>query len=301
MIWLLFAATITLLLAIDLGVLSRRVHPLSFRGALGWTGAVFAAAVIFGAILWLRRGRVDATLFATGYVIELSLSVDNLLVFMILLKYFAVPEALQSRALQWGILGAIVMRGVMIAGGAAVLAEFHWVIYLLGLLLVVTGVRMFARGDIVVLEPARHPMIRRARRLIPLADHFDGRRFFTRGNGRLLATPLLLVVLVIEWTDLVFATDSIPAIFAITRNPLLVYTSNIFAIVGLRALYFLLAGLIERVRYLRVGVAVVLVLVGLKMLASRWITVPSLGTLAGVIVILFGAVAASRRPDHRGE
>lgn len=295
LIWLLFAGAVALLLAIDLGLTRRRPHAPSFREAAWWSVAVVAAAMLFCGLILLRRGHSEALQFATGYIVELALSVDNLLVFMLVLHYFAVPAALQPSVLKWGILGAIVMRGLMIAIGTVLLRELNWVIYPFGALLAVTGVKMLVRPDDQPGEPDRNPVLRAARRLLPIGDRFEGAAFFTRQNGRLVATPLLLVVLVVEWTDLVFATDSIPAIFAITRDPFLVYTSNMFAIIALRALFFLLAGIMMRLIHLRVGVAIVLVLVGIKMLASPWIGVPPEITLAVVVGVLGMSVLASLR------
>jgi tellurite resistance protein TerC len=241
----------------------------------------------------LRDGRSDAELFATGYLVELSLSVDNLLVFIIVLDYFGVPANLQPTVLKWGILGAIAMRAIVVGAGTLILRELHWVIYVFGAVLLVTGVRMFtSRGEGEV-DLDRNPVVRAARRLIPMSDRFAGDAFFVRSGGRWLATPLLLVVLVVEWTDLVFATDSIPAIFAITRDPFLVYTSNVFAVVGLRALFFVIAAMLGRFAYLRFGVATVLALVGAKMLLSAWIVVPSTISLVAVVLVLGGSVAVS--------
>lgn len=297
-IWLVFAAAIGLLVGIDLGVARRRDHATTVREAAAWSVAVVGAAALFCGLIWLQEGHENALQFATGYVVELSLSVDNLLVFILVLRYFSVPATLQPTVLKWGILGAIVMRGVMIAIGTVLLHEVSWVIYLLGGLLVFTGAKMFARPDGPEPEPANNPVVRVARRVLPLADRFHDTALFIRSGGRRLATPLLLVILVIEWTDLVFATDSIPAIFAITRDPFLVYTSNIFAIVGLRALYFLLADTLDRFAHLRSGVAVVLVLVGLKMLASPWIVVPPELSLAVIVAIL--GISMLRRNREQG-
>ncbi len=292
-LWLLFAATIVTLLTVDLVATGRKAAPLSFATATRWSAIVIAAAVCFACAIWLAIGRPQAVQFATGYVVEFALSVDNLLVFILVLRYFAVPEALHATVLKWGILGAMVMRAVMIGAGTILLRELSWVIYLLGALLIYTGARMLRSNDEGV-EPGRSLAFRVARRLLPITADFHGNAFFAREAGRLRATPLLLVVVVVEWTDLVCATDSVPAIFAITRDPFLVYTSNVFAIVGLRALFFLLAGMIARFVYLRVGVAVVLMLVGLKMLLSHWVELSPIVTLLAVIVVLGGAAFLSR-------
>jgi tellurite resistance protein TerC len=293
--WLLFAATVAVLLIVDLGILSRRAHLASLRESVAWSIAVMVAAALFAAWIWARDGRAPALQFASGYIVELALSVDNLLVFLIILRYFAVPASLQPTVLKWGILGALVMRGLMIGAGILLLDQFRWIIYLLGALLVFTGIRMFDHDEPAI-DPARHPLLRRARRFFPMGESFDDAQFVTRTGGRRIVTPLLIIILVIELTDLVFATDSIPAIFAITRNPLLVYSSNIFAIVGLRALYFVLASMLARFAYLRTGVAMILVLVGAKMLAERWVTIAPEVVLGVVVAILAGAVVASPKP-----
>jgi len=289
-IWLVFAATIALLLAADLVAARRRARAPTTREAAWWSGAVIGAAALFGSLIRWRDGTPAAVQFAAGYLVELSLSVDNLLVFILVLNYFAVPASLQSTALKWGILGAIALRGATIGTGTLLLFEFHWVIYLLGILLLVTGIKMFARTDAELSEPGNNPVMRTLRRVLPMADAFHGDAFVVRIDRRWRVTPLLLVVLVIEWTDLVFATDSIPAIFAITRDPFLVYTSNIFAVVGLRALFFLLAGVLDRYGSLRFGVAAILVLVGAEMLASSWIHVAPEITLSAVVFVLAIAV-----------
>ncbi|MGH7581629.1 MAG: TerC/Alx family metal homeostasis membrane protein [Gemmatimonadales bacterium] len=282
--WLWFTATIVVLLVVDLAFVQRSTTRMRHRSAW-WTAVVIAAAAAFCALLRWRGNPGDASTFATGYVVELSLSVDNLLIFVLLLDYFAVPPSLHGMVLNWGILGALVMRGVMVVAGVALLQKFEWIFYLLGALLVFTGIRTGIRRDTPV-DPERNRIVRLVRRLLPMSTDFDGDRFVTRAGGRLVATPLLLVVLIVEWTDLVFATDSIPAIFAITRDPFLVYSSNAFAVVGLRALFFAAAAALARLTELRTGVALVLVLIGLKMLASGWITIPPLAALAAVAAIL---------------
>ena len=290
--WLSFGAIIVVLLAVELGVLSR-LRSISLRRSAWWSAAVIASAAVFGVVLLFTEGDAPAMQFATGYVVEFSLSVDNLLVFIMVLHYFAVPAALQPTAIKWGILGAVLMRALVIGAGTMILHKLSWVIYLLGALLIVTGIRMlFHAGDAQV-RVERNPVLRLARRLLPITHEFSGRAFFVRRAGRLAATPLLLVLLVIEWTDLMFATDSIPAIFAITRDPFLVYTSNILAVMGLRALFFVLAAMIARFTYLRFGVAAVLVLVGAKMLIGRWATVSTGASLIVIVLVLGMSVAAS--------
>jgi tellurite resistance protein TerC len=291
-IWLTFAATVVTLLVVDLALITR-AQSLPVQRSAWWSLTVVTAAALFCAVVGLLEGRVDALQFATGYVVEFSLSVDNLLVFIIVLQYFAVPVASQPTVLKWGILGAIVMRAIVIGAGTLVLGEFHWVIYVFGGLLIMTAMRMLAKPGHAAANVGRNPIVRIARRVLPVSDRFAGDAFFVRVGGKLRVTPLLLVVLVIEWTDLVFATDSIPAIFAITRDPFLVYTSNIFAIVGLRSLFFVLAAMLARFVYLRFGVATVLMLVGAKMLLTRWVTVPSLVSLVVIVAVLGSAVILS--------
>ncbi len=296
--WAGFAAILVILLALELGVIGR--NPVqSERAAVRWSLVVIGFAAIFFGLLRVVEGSAAALQFATGYVIELSLSVDNLLVFIIVLEYFAVPATLQPTALKWGILGAIVMRGVMIGAGALVLARLDWVIYLLGALLIATGLRMLARSGGEPTEIENNPLLRVARRILPIGRRFAGTAFFTREGGRFVVTPLLLVILTVEWTDLVFATDSIPAIFAITRDPFLIYTSNILAIIGLRALFFVLAALIARFRYLRFGAATVLVFVGATMLLERWVVVPTEIMLVTVAAVLGVSVVASGSREKR--
>ena len=298
--WLAFAAIVVVLLGVELGVISRVRVP-TLRQSGWWSATVVAGAALFGLVLLLGEGRAPALQFATGYIVEFSLSVDNLLVFIMVLQYFAVPPALQPTAVMWGILGAIVMRGIMIGVGTLVLNELGWVIYVLGALLIVTGVKMLAQSSGASVQIDRNPLLRVARHVLPISDEFAGRKFFIRSAGKLMATPLLLVVLVIEWTDLMFATDSIPAIFAITRDRFLIYTSNILAIMGLRSLFFVLAAMIVRFTYLRFGVAAVLMLVGAKMLAAHWVIVPTGTSLVVIVLVLGAAVVASEWGSGRGK
>jgi tellurite resistance protein TerC len=285
-VWLGFAGLVLALLVLDLGVLNRRSHVLSIKEAALWSAGLAALAFGFGLFLWLREGSAHALEFYTGYLVELSLSVDNLFVFLLIFQYLAVPAALQARALKWGIFGAMLMRGVMIALGAALFAQFHWIIYVFGAILILTGIRMLRLGGEERIEPERNPLVRTARRFLPFSSSYEGNHFLVRSQARWMATPLLLVVLVVEWSDLIFAIDSIPAIFAVTRDPFIVYSSNIFAILGLRALYFVLAGAMDRFQYLKPAVAGILIFVGLKMAGSRWYdlsTPVSLAVIAGLI------------------
>jgi tellurite resistance protein TerC len=298
-VWLGFTALVVGLLVLDLGVLNRRPHALGFKEAMGWSLGLIAFALGFGLFILWQEGGQHALEYYTGYLIELSLSVDNLFVFILIFTYFSVPAAAQAKVLKWGIFGAIVMRFVMIALGALLLQRFEWIVYLFGGILVLTGIRMLG-GKEERIQPEKNPMVRLARRLLPFSDSYEGSQFFCRTRqGRLLATPLLLVVLVVEWSDLVFAIDSIPAIFAVTRDPFLVYSSNIFAILGLRALFFVLAGMMDRFVYLKPGVALILVFVGLKMALSHWLHLPTAASLAVVLIMLGGAVGLSLRRSAR--
>ncbi len=294
-VWLGFTGLVAALLILDLGVLNRRSHVLSFKEAMSWSLGLIAFAHLFGVFILWREGTGAALEYYTGYLIELSLSVDNLFVFILIFSYFGVPAEAQPKVLKWGILGAIVMRLIMIALGALLLERFEWIIYVFGAILIITGIRMMTQKDELI-ELEKNPVVKLARRLLPVSNYYDGTNFFTRRrNGTLLATPLLLVLLVVEWSDLVFAIDSIPAIFAITRDPFLVYSSNVFAILGLRALFFVLAGMMDKFVYLKPGVALILILVGLKMTLSHWIHLPTLASLAVIVLILTAAVLLSLR------
>jgi tellurite resistance protein TerC len=298
-IWLGFTGLVVALLVLDLGVLNRRSHVLSFKEAVSWSAGLISIALLFGLFILWREGTQPALEYYTGYLIELSLSVDNLFVFILIFTYFGVPAEAQPKVLKWGILGAIVMRLIMIALGALLLDRFEWIIYVFGGILIATGIRMLLQTDERI-EPEKNPVVRLARRVLPFTNAYDGANFFTRtGTGRLLATPLLLVLLVVEWSDLVFAIDSIPAIFAVTRDPFLVYSSNVFAILGLRALFFVLAGMMDKFAYLKPGVALILVFVGVKMVLSHWVHIPTLASLAVIIVTLGAAVALSIRRAAR--
>jgi tellurite resistance protein TerC len=291
-LWAAFTGVILILLVIDLGVGHQRDKPVSFRRAAAWTVIYVVLAGLFGLFVWTRFDGDRALAFYTGYVIELALSVDNLFVFLMLFSYFHVPPAQQHRVLFWGILGALVMRALFIVAGAALLQRFHFVTYLFGLFLVVTGARLLRRGDQEV-HPERNPILRVVRALVPVTSDFRGSKFLVREGGRLWATPLFVVLVAIEATDVVFALDSIPAIFGVTTDPFIVYTSNIFAILGLRSLYFLLSGLMGRFRYLPIGLALVLVFIGLKMLGADILHVPTAVSLLVVLVLLAGSIAWS--------
>jgi len=291
-VWAGFSAIVVVLMALDLGVLNRRAHVLSLKEAMAWSGGWIALALLFGLFLLFRESPRHALEYYTGYLIELSLSVDNLFVFILVFQYFSVPAELQPRVLKWGIIGAVVMRFLMIVTGALLLQRFAWVIYVFGAIVIFTGIKMMRAGDIAV-DLERNPVVRLATRVLPFSRSFDGQHFFTRKNARRLATPLLLVLLVIESTDLLFAVDSIPAIFAITRDPFIVYTSNVFAILGLRSLFFILAGMLDRFQYLKPAVAVILIFVGLKMLLSEVVHLPILWSLGIILTLLTTGVLLS--------
>jgi tellurite resistance protein TerC len=292
-VWICFTALVVALLVLDLGVLNRRSHVLSAKEAMSWSGGLIALALLFGGFLWWKEGHQHALEYYAGYLIELSLSVDNLFVFILIFGYFSVPAAAQPKVLKWGILGAIVMRLIMIATGSLLLKQFEWIIYVFGGILVLTGIRMLTGKDERI-EPEKNPVVRLARKVLPFTSGYNGAEFFCRNSrGKLLATPLLLVLIVVEWSDLVFAIDSIPAIFSVTRDPFLVYSSNVFAILGLRALFFVLASIMDRFVYLKPGVALILILVGLKMAMEFWLHVPIYASLAGIVVILSGSILLS--------
>ncbi len=265
--WVLFIAFVIGMLALDLGVFHRSAHVIRAKEAAIWTGVWVTLALIFAAGLFYYEGKDIALTFLTGYLIEESLSVDNIFVIVMIFSYFGVPRIYQHRVLFWGIIGALVMRGAFIGLGALLLEQFGWIIYIFGALLIVTGIRMAIRHD-ESFDAEKNAVYRLARRSLPFTTKYDGQKFFTMENGRRVATPLFLVLIMVEFTDLIFAIDSIPAIFAITRDPFLVFTSNIFAILGLRSLYFLLAGVIGKFHLLKYGLAVILVFVGGKMVGS---------------------------------
>jgi len=319
--WLGFLAFIGILLALDLGVFNRQVHAPSMKEALLFTGGVVALALVFTAFVWLaydnhwlglgshldavdkrvNDGRLAAVKFLTGYVVELSLSMDNVFVIALIFAHLRIPTALQHRVLFWGILGALGMRGAMIGVGAALVARYHWVLYFFGAFLVYTGVRMLFTVEETD-APGETWVMRQLRKYFPITEEFHGSKFRVVLNGRRWLTPLAVALVLVETTDLIFAVDSIPAIFAITADPFLVFTSNVFAILCLRSLYFGLAGLIERFKYLKVSLSVILALVGIKMLASQWLVAWigdslnfwMLGLVAGIL--LAGALASSASP-----
>lgn len=301
-LWVGFNIFVLAMLALDLGVFHRKSHAVSGREALIWSIVWISLSLVFNAVIYFYWDQMmpestysnrDAALaFLTGYLIEKSLSVDNIFVFILIFSFFGVPGKYQHRVLFWGILGALVMRGALIAVGAALLEQFHWIIYIFGAFLIFTGIRMALKHDENV-EPDKNPVVKFFRRFMPVTESFEEDKFFIRRAGKLMATPLFLILLVVESTDLVFAVDSIPAIFAVTQEPFIVYTSNVFAILGLRALYFLLADVMDKFEYLKYGLAAVLTFVGLKMVIMDLYKIPTALSLGVVAAILTISVLAS--------
>jgi tellurite resistance protein TerC len=284
--WILFNLFVLVMLVLDLGVFHRRTHVVKFREALLWSAMWIALAAVFAVLVYLWRGRGPSLEFVTGYVIELSLSVDNLFVFLLIFRYFQVPTVHQHKVLFWGILGALIMRAVFILAGVGLIRQFHWIIYIFGALLVYSGIKLF-RQENAEIHPEKNPLLRLFRRWIPVTKDYEGAKFFVRRPG-LYATPLFIVLLVVETTDVLFAVDSIPAILAITLDAFIVYTSNVFAILGLRSMYFALAGMMELFHYLHYGLSLVLIFVGGKMLVSHYYQIPTelaLGIVAGILII----------------
>jgi tellurite resistance protein TerC len=299
-LWVGFNAFILAMLALDLGVFHRKAHEVSVREATVWSAIWIALAMAFNVLVYFTRGAEQGIQFFTGYLIEKSLSVDNIFVMALIFGFFAVPKIHQHRVLFWGILGALVMRAAFIGAGAALLERFHWILYVFGAFLLFTGFKMaFHRNEEI--HPEHNPVLKLVRRLMPVTNDYEGPRFFVRRAGTLMATPLFLVLVLVETTDLIFAVDSIPAIFAVTRDPFLVYTSNIFAILGLRSLYFVLAGVMDKFVYLKLGLAAILVFVGAKMLATELYKVPATVSLLVVVAILATAVVASVLKNRRDE
>jgi tellurite resistance protein TerC len=292
-LWIGFSLFILFMLSLDLGLFNRKAHTVRYREAAIWSAVWIALAMIFAAIVFYFQGTDPGLKFLTGYVIELSLSVDNLFVFLLIFSFFKVPARVQHRVLFWGVLGALIMRLTMIFIGATLINRFHWILYIFGAFLVYTGFKMFRQEDSDI-QPEENPLVRAVTRYIPITRHYEEQKFFTRVDGKLTGTLLLLVLVIVEVTDLVFAVDSIPAIFAITTNTFIVYTSNVFAILGLRSMYFLLAGVVEKFQYLRMGLAIVLTFIGVKMLIEAFhIVIPVWISLVVVATVLLASVAAS--------
>jgi TerC family integral membrane protein len=292
-----FSAFVLVTLALDLGVFHRKAHVVTAKEAGTWVGVWVTLAVLFAAGIYVWSGADNALLFLTGYLIEQSLSVDNIFVIVLIFSYFRIPEKYEHRVLFWGILGALVMRAFFIGFGSLLIQRMSWIMYVFGAFLIFTGIKMALKGG-EEFHPEQNIVMRTARRFLRVSNNYDGQRFFTIENGRRLATPLLPVLLVVEFTDLIFAVDSIPAIFAVTTDPFLVYTSNVFAILGLRSMYFLLSGIVPRFVYLKYALSVILTFVGVKMVAADFFHVPVTVSLAVIIVSLGVAITASlwRRP-----
>lgn len=289
--WILFNVFVAAMLLLDLGVFHRRAHGVRFREALGWSAMWIALAGAFAVLVYFWHGRTPSLEFVTGYVIELSLSVDNLFVFLLIFRYFRVPSDQQHKVLFWGIIGALVMRAIFILAGVGLIRRFHWIIYLFGALLIYSGIK-FLREENANIHPEKNPVLRVFRRLMPVTKDYVGGKFFVRQRG-LYATPLLVALLVVETSDLLFAVDSIPAILAITLNTFIVYTSNVFAILGLRSMYFALATMMDIFHYLHYGLSVVLIFIGAKMLLSHYYEIPTVVALLTVLLVLGISVAAS--------
>jgi tellurite resistance protein TerC len=284
--WILFNIFVLGMLALDLGFLQRPGHTVKFREALTWSLIWIALAGAFAVLVYSRYGHATAVEFITGYVIELSLSVDNLFIFLLIFRYFRVAPEHQHKVLFWGIVGALVMRGIFIIVGIGLIQRFHWITYIFGALLVYSGIKLFRQHGVGI-EPENNPVLRLFRRWVPMTENYEGDRFMVR-RTRPYATPLLAVLILVETTDVLFATDSIPAVLAITLKPFIVYTSNVFAVLGLRSMYFLLAGMMELFHYLHYGLAAILIFVGAKMLVSNYYPIPTwiaLGVVAGVLLI----------------
>jgi tellurite resistance protein TerC len=296
-LWIAFNVFVLGMLAIDLGVFHRKAHAVSLKEAGLWSCIWIGLALVFNIGVYYLWGQEKALEFLTGYVIEKSLSVDNLFVFLMVFQYFNTPAEYQHRILFWGIVGALILRAIFIATGSALLSNFHWMIYVFGGFLVVTGIKMFLQGDEKI-DPEKNPVVRLFQRMIPVTHEYHGQNFFITKGGKKHATLMMVVLIVVETTDVIFAVDSIPAIFAITTDPFIVYTSNVFAILGLRALYFMLAGVMELFVYLKVGLSFVLVFVGVKMIMVDIYKIPigaSLGVIGGILLLSVLASLVSQR------
>ena len=292
-LWIGFNLFVLLMLALDLGVFHRKAHVVTFKESMVWTVIWVSLAMLFNLGIGHYMGDAKALEFFTGYVIEKSLSVDNVFVFALLFSYFAVPAQYQHKVLFWGIIGALVMRAIMIALGAKLITEFAWIIYVFGVFLIATGIKMIVKRETEI-HPENNPLVKLFKRFMPVTPEYHGEKFFIRKEGLLMATPLFVVLLLVEFTDLIFAVDSIPAIFAVTKDPFIVYTSNVFAILGLRSLYFALAGVMDKFHYLKVGLGVVLSFVGVKMLLghTEW-KIDTHLSLGVIVTVLTASVVAS--------
>jgi tellurite resistance protein TerC len=301
-LWIVFAIIVPLVLVLDLAVFQRKAHEIKAKEAFLGTAAYVLLALLFGGVIYLFLGSSQAATYFTGYIVELSLSMDNLFVFILIFTSFCVPSEYQHRVLFWGIIGALLMRAIFILAGVAVLEALHWVIYIFGAFLVYTGIKIAVKKDEEETDPKKNVFFKLACRYLPVVNEYRGSKFFTRENGRMMATALFLVLIVIESTDVLFAVDSIPAILSITTDKFLIYTSNIFAILGLRSLYFALRHATNRLVYLNYGLAAILIFLGIKMLGSSWFELPvaiSLGVVIGILGI--SAVASFMWPPKKGK
>ncbi|MFZ1131264.1 MAG: TerC family protein [Terriglobales bacterium] len=294
--WILFNLFVVAMLALDLGVLNRRSHRIRFREALAWSAVWILLAATFAVLVLVWHGRPQALQFVTGYVIELSLSMDNLFIFLVIFRYFKVPDEYQHKVLFWGILGALLMRGLFIIAGVGLMQRFSWITYAFGALLIYSGMKLLRPGNAQV-HPEKNPALKYFRRMFPVTKEYEEDRFFVRqvaeGSYRLYATPLLLVLLMVETSDILLAVDSVPAILSITVNAFIVYTSNVFAIFGLRSMYFALAGMMDLFHYLHYGLSLVLIFIGFKMLASHYLSIPTEWALGIVLLVLATSIMAS--------
>jgi tellurite resistance protein TerC len=303
--WIWFNVAVLAILALDLGVLHRKSSKVSLKEAAIWSGVWVALSLCFALAIYRNMGKEAGLEFLTGYLIEYALSVDNIFVFVLIFSYFSVPEKYQHRVLFWGIIGALVLRGVMIVAGSALVTRFAWTLYIFGAFLVFTGIRMALQKDDAAYNAERDPVLRLARKLIPVTPDYRGDKFFVKepdktGRMRFAATPLFIVLIIVDTTDIIFATDSIPAIFAVTRDPFIVYTSNICAVLGLRALYFLLASVVDKFVYLKLGLSLVLVFIGAKMLLEHFLHIPIIAALGVVGLVLGSAIYASVKWPRTG-
>ena len=303
--WVGFNVAVLAILALDLGVLHRRSSTVSLKEATTWSAVWVALSLCFALAIYRTMGKESGLEFLTGYLIEYALSVDNIFVFVLIFTYFNVPEKYQHRVLFWGIIGALLLRGVMIIAGSALVARFSWTLYIFGAFLVFTGLRMALQKSDDMYNPERDPVLRFARKVIPVTTEYSGDKFFVKqpdrtGRLRHAATPLFIVLLIVDTTDIIFATDSIPAIFAVTRDPFIVYTSNICAVLGLRALYFLLAGVVDKFVYLKLGLSLVLIFIGGKMLLEHFVHLPIVASLGVVGAVLAASILASLRWPRTG-
>ncbi len=303
--WIGFNVVVLAILALDLGILHRKAEKVSLKESASWSAVWVTLSLTFAFAVYRTMGRQAGLEFLTGYLIEYALSVDNIFVFVMIFSYFNVPEKYQHRVLFWGIIGALVLRGVMIVAGSALVTRFAWTLYIFGAFLLFTGLKMALQKDAVAYNPERDPVLRLARRLLPVTRDYHGEKFFVEeadasGRVRWAATPLFIVLVIVDTTDVIFATDSIPAIFAVTRDPFIIYTSNICAVLGLRALYFLLASVVDKFMYLKLGLSLVLIFIGAKMLLEHFLHIPIVASLGVVAAVLATSILASLRWPREG-